>query len=107
MLGFTAILGHGWEFLPHDCETAHCRRADVEAPYAHFQAFILEREMVAQLLVFVESAAEVFEVLLWCAALAIWLMLLPSFVREGIDNLSEKMRRLKANRQVRRDRQIR
>lgn len=53
--------------------------------------------MIARLLAFAE-------LLLWAAAAAIWLMLLPRFVREGMQSLSRVIDWLKTNGQARRNR---
>jgi hypothetical protein len=37
---------------------------------------------------------EIFEVLLWCAALATWLMLLLAFVSNALKPLSKSIRRV-------------
>ncbi|MFB9267863.1 hypothetical protein ACFFWD_32840 [Bradyrhizobium erythrophlei] len=55
--------------------------------------------MIARLFAFAE-------ILLWAAAAAIWLMLLPRFVREWIQSLSRTIRWLKAKRQARRNRAL-
>lgn len=39
------------------------------------------------------SWAEILEAVLWCAALATWLMILGAFVREAVRPLEESIRR--------------